>query len=46
MHKTLHSYACYHTLSANLSFHIILSYNMKIYYLGIIMHNYNKISKS
>ena len=31
-HKTFYSYACYHILSAYLSFHAILSYNFKMYY--------------
>ena len=31
-HKKFHSYICYHTLSAYLSFHKFLSYNIKIHY--------------
>ena len=31
-HKTFNSYACYHTLSAYISFHAILSYNLKMRY--------------
>ena len=31
-HKTFHFYACYHALSAFLSFHTILSDNLKMHY--------------
>ena len=29
-HKIFYLYACYHSLSAFLSFHVILSYNLKM----------------
>ena len=32
-HKTFHFYACYHTLSAFITIHTILSYNIKIHYI-------------
>ena len=31
-HKTFHFYVCYHILSAYLSFHAILGYNLEIHY--------------
>ena len=31
-YKTFYFYACYHTLTAYLSFHAILTYNLKMHY--------------
>ena len=40
-HKTFHSYVGHHTLSAYMSFHAILSDNLKMYYFR---DNYNYIT--